>query len=84
MCLFRKGAIRTGHWKGIGKPGSLKLYDLAKDIGEQNDLAAQPPEIVAKLSTLMEQASTEPRSQRDDGAYGKGEKTAGEQPKIQN
>jgi arylsulfatase A-like enzyme len=68
--LFWSGAIRMGHWKGVGIPGKLALYDLLKDIGETTDLAAQQPEIVAKLGTLMQQAWTEPRSQTDDGPYG--------------
>lgn len=72
--LFWKGAIRMGNWKGLGSPGKLKLYDLAKDVGEQNDLAAEHPELVNKLSAFMEQAWTEPRSQTDDGVYGAAEK----------
>ena len=65
-----------GHWKGVGSPGKLALYDLSKDVGETTDLAAQQPEIVAKLGTLMQQAWTEPRSQSDDGSYGAAEKPA--------
>jgi arylsulfatase A-like enzyme len=74
--LFWSGAIRMGHWKGVGSPGKLALYDLSKDVGETTDLAAQQPEIVAKLGTLMQQAWTEPRSQTDDGSYGAAEKPA--------
>jgi len=76
--LYWKGAIRMGNWKGIGRPDSLKLYDLAKDVSETTDLAAQHPEVVTKLSAFMQQAWTEPRSQADDGAYGKAEKSGGE------
>jgi len=65
--LFWKKAIRMGKWKGVGNPGELALYDLSKDIGEENDLAAKRPEIVAKLTAFMEQAWTEPRSQERDG-----------------
>ena len=72
--LYWKGAIPMGNWKGIGRPGSLKLHDLAKDVSERNDLSAQHPEIVKKFSSFMTQAWTEPRSQMDDGAYGKDEK----------
>lgn len=72
--LYWSGAIRMGNWKGIGAPGKLALFDLAKDVGETTDLAALHPEIVAKLSTLMQQAWTEPRSQADDGNYGVAEK----------
>jgi arylsulfatase len=34
----------------------LELYDLATDIGEQNDVAARHPEIVARLQALAERA----------------------------
>ena len=67
--LFWSGAIRMGKWKGVGNSGKLALYDLSKDIGEGNNLAAQHPEIVDKLSTLMKEAWTEPRSQEPDGKY---------------
>ncbi len=65
--LFWKKAIRMGKWKGLGKPGELALYDLSSDIGETNDLAAKHPDIVAKLTELMEKAWIEPRSQEPDG-----------------
>ena len=67
--LFWKDAIRMGKWKGLGKPGNLSLYDLSKDIGEENNLAEKHPEIAAKLSRFMEEAWTEPRSQKSDGKY---------------
>jgi arylsulfatase A-like enzyme len=72
--LYWSGAIRMGNWKGVGAPGKLALYDLAKDVGETTDLAAQHREIVAKLSSFMQQAWTEPRSQADDGVYRPDEK----------
>ena len=62
-------AVRMGKWKGIGKPPKVRLYDLEKDIGEKNDLAAQHPEIAKKLSDIMAGAVTPPRSQKDDGKY---------------
>jgi arylsulfatase A-like enzyme len=67
--LYWSGAIRMGKWKGFGKPGNLGLYDLSKDIGEENNIADQHPEIVAQLTRFMEEAWTEPRSQEDDGRY---------------
>jgi arylsulfatase A-like enzyme len=67
-----------GNWKGVGNPGKLALYDLAKDVGETTDLAAQHPEVVAKLSAFMQEAWTQPRSQADDGAYGKDDQQTGE------
>lgn len=45
-------AIRMGEeWKAVklsAKGGKLELYNLKKDIGEENDVAAQYPDIVAK------------------------------------
>jgi arylsulfatase A-like enzyme len=76
--LFWSGAIRMGHWKGLGSPGKLALYNLSNDIGEKNNMAAQQPEIVAKLSALMEKAWTPPRSQADDGGYGDSSKNGDE------
>jgi arylsulfatase A-like enzyme len=76
--LYWSGAIRMGNWKGVGNPGKLALYDLAKDVGETTDLAAQHPEVVAKLSAFMQEAWTQPRSQADDGAYGKDDQQTGE------
>ncbi|MGD8239163.1 MAG: arylsulfatase [Armatimonadota bacterium] len=58
-------AIRMGNWKGV-KPGPdqpLELYDLRKDIGERNDVAAQHPDVVAKIEGYLATCRTEPRPQ---------------------
>ncbi len=50
-----KVAVRKGDWKAVwlnvGKPAEMhaELYDLSKDLHEDNNLAAQHPEIVAEL-----------------------------------
>jgi len=62
-------AVRMGKWKGIGRAGKIRLYDLSKDIGEKNDLAAKHPDIVKKISEIMEAQWVEPRKQKDDGKY---------------
>jgi len=66
-------AVRMGKWKGIGGGGKrkspIRLYDLSKDIGEKNDVAAQHPDIVKKIGEIMETAWVEPRKQVDDGKY---------------
>ncbi|NQV26771.1 MAG: arylsulfatase [Rhodopirellula sp.] len=60
-----KQAVRMGHWKGIREGlfknhnAPLQLYDLSKDIGEENDLAAKHPEKVELLQNLMKQAHVE-------------------------
>lgn len=67
--LFWSGAVRMGNWKGVGKPGKLSLYDLSNDISEKNDLAEKHPDIVAKLTGIMQKAWVQPRSQEADGTY---------------
>jgi N-acetylgalactosamine-6-sulfatase len=50
-------AIRDGQWKlhyPNSKRGELALYDLAADPGEKNNLAAQQPAIVQRLSAKVE------------------------------
>jgi arylsulfatase A-like enzyme len=51
------GAIRAGDYKLIEvfENGKKELYNLREDIGESHDLAAEKPELVAKLSHLLEQ-----------------------------
>jgi arylsulfatase A-like enzyme len=53
-------AVRTGDWKGIRKgPGQpVELYNLAADQGEKQNIAAQHPEIVKRIETIMETART--------------------------
>jgi arylsulfatase A-like enzyme len=43
---FPGGALRDGDWKLVERydDGSLELYDLATDVGEQKNLAASEPE----------------------------------------
>jgi arylsulfatase len=53
-------AVRMGDWKGIRQQlqkGSVRtqLYNLARDIGEKNDLAAQHPKIVARIEKIMKE-----------------------------
>lgn len=53
-------AIRMGEWKAIEQPkGSpLRLYDLKSDLGEEEDLAPQKPELIAKAKDIMARANT--------------------------
>jgi arylsulfatase A-like enzyme len=84
-------AVRQGRWKlalvpqpeDMGKraktPPGLRLYDLDTEIGEQTDVAAQHPEIVAKLKTFADKMSSEiggktPTARRPAGEV-KGAKT---------
>lgn len=51
-------AVRMGDWKGIrpANTGRMELYDLAKDIGEKNDLAASHPEVVQQIGDIMDKS----------------------------
>jgi arylsulfatase A-like enzyme len=46
-----KFAVREGDWKLVGgETGATQLFNLAVDVGENKDLAAAQPEMVARLS----------------------------------
>ncbi len=54
-------AVRIGRWKAVrrqiaklGKNAPIELYDLESDIGENVDVSAQHPEIVASARTAMD------------------------------
>ena len=44
--MGRNSAARIRNWKLIQIGGKAKLYDLAADIGEKKDLAAEKPDVV--------------------------------------
>ena len=46
-------AVRKDDWKLIVVKGEPRLYNLADDIGETTDIAAQNPEIVAQLIEII-------------------------------
>lgn len=56
-------ALRSGNWKLIRQPIAgntiIELYDLSKDIHEDNNIATQRPDKVAELEKLMDSARTE-------------------------
>ncbi len=45
-------AIRSGNWKLVlpERGETVHLYDLSKDVAEENDLAAQHPDVVKRLT----------------------------------
>lgn len=55
-------AIRMGQWKGIrfnmakNPNAPIELYRLTDDIGEENNLADQYPDILKKIDNLMNEA----------------------------
>lgn len=46
-------AVRRGQWKLVVKRGKAELYDLGTDPHEDNDLAAEQPDIVRKLIDIV-------------------------------
>lgn len=58
-------AVRMGKFKAVRPKSSapFELYDLSKDIGEQNNIAAEHPRIVAKIDKWVKQNRVEPRPQ---------------------
>ena len=54
-------AVRMGDWKAVrpAAGAALELYHLSTDIGEQHNVAAQHPEVVAKLEDYLKTARTE-------------------------
>jgi arylsulfatase A-like enzyme len=53
-------ALRSGDWKLVrflGKPA--ELYDLAADIGETHNIAEEHPDVVERLTALMNSARSE-------------------------
>jgi arylsulfatase A-like enzyme len=59
-----KQAVLMGKWKGVrlevnaDRSAPIQLYDIENDIGETRDLASEYPEIVRKISSLVEEAHT--------------------------
>jgi arylsulfatase A-like enzyme len=52
-------AVRQGNWKLVrqGSP-AFQLFDLAKDTAEERDLAAQQPEVSARLRSELDRLNT--------------------------
>ena len=53
--------LRLGNWKYIPTQPA-QLYDLAADLGETKNLAAEQPERVAEMKALLEKLITDGRS----------------------
>ncbi len=54
-------AVRYGDWKAVRMPmftGKMELYRLNDDLGEAHDVAADHPDMVAKIDKLMAAAHT--------------------------
>jgi arylsulfatase A-like enzyme len=53
-------AVRFGNWKAVRnqKGAPLELYDLATDLGEQHNVAAQNPSVIAEAEMLLAHSRT--------------------------
>ncbi|MGE5420088.1 MAG: N-acetylgalactosamine-6-sulfatase, partial [Chloroflexota bacterium] len=64
-------AVRMDNWKGIRdstKSGNMKiqLFDLARDIQENVDVAEQHADIVGRIEQIMEESHQKPEIDRFD------------------
>ena len=50
-----------GDWKAIRSKlgGPLELYDLAKDLGEEKNIADRHPDVIARIETYLKTARTD-------------------------
>jgi len=68
MFWKRRGdkAARVGHWKWVDSDRGSGLFDLSKDIGEQNDLSEEKPEVLKRVKSefndwMQQMKQAEPR-----------------------
>jgi arylsulfatase A-like enzyme len=57
-------AVRLGNWKALRSraSGGIELYDLKSDIGETTNVAAEHPEVIARVKRLFTSERTEDRN----------------------
>lgn len=78
-----KRAVRFGNWKAVqnnlksaDQKEGIEIYDLSQDIGEETDIAADHPELVARAAKYFRAAHTP----SEFWSFGKGrKKKAGKQ-----
>ena len=61
--LGGRQAVRMGNWKGIrlnvgNDRTSFELYNLADDIHEERNVAAENPDVAARINGIMDTART--------------------------
>ncbi len=67
-----QAVLLQGRWKGIRLKkvtAPIQLYDVKNDIGEEHDVAAEHPDVVARIDKIMSTA-------RVDNEYWKLTRTA--------
>ena len=73
-------AARIDDWKAVrlGTKKPIQLFDMAKDVGEQNDVAAQHPDVVQRFETYLKTARVDsalfPITENAGGKKGGGKK----------
>ena len=55
---YSRRAIRVGKWKAHGNANNknIELYNLEKDLGESDNVAAENPKIAERMKKIMESA----------------------------
>ena len=63
MQTISQQAVRWGNWKAVRNRGvdKFELYDLATDIGEEKNVAADHPEVLAKIAAICAEAHSPER-----------------------
>ncbi len=59
---FTQAALYQGRWKGIRErsvTAPIQLFDLRNDLGESTDVAAEHPDIVARIDAYLRTARSE-------------------------
>lgn len=57
-------AVRKGNWKAVkynvlkNPEAPLELYDLSKDLGEENNISNAHPNVVKEMETILKEART--------------------------
>jgi arylsulfatase A-like enzyme len=66
VCNGQVLGVRKGRWKyiekGAGKKAEAELFDLAVDLGEKKDLAADQPGMVSEMAALLDSIRQKGRS----------------------
>jgi arylsulfatase A-like enzyme len=52
-------AVRYGKWKAVLHDNNLELYDLSKDLAEENNIADEYPEMVSQMRAYLKDCRTE-------------------------
>ena len=79
----KKHAVRMGDWKLTDQGDGAKLYNLAADIGEKNDLAAKEPGKLKELAAAYEEWNAKNIGAADGGKGKRGKRQESPAASIQ-